>query len=95
MQLQHLLSCHKHRNNQLTPRFFSYLGNQNNPPDMIIKNSDAFEIKKIETAFASCFKQFSAKNKLRAGDIRITEACRNCENLAWKEKGFILCCRQC
>ena len=68
-------------------KVFSYLGNQNNPPDMIIKNSEAFEIKKIETAFASLALNSSPpKNKLRAGDIRITEACRNCENLAWKEK---------
>src|SRR3989344_3958841 len=66
---------------------FSYLGNQNNPPDMIIKNSDAFEIKKIETAFVSLALNSSPpKNKLRADDIRITDTCRNCEKLAWKEK---------
>ena len=29
--------------------YFSYLGNQNNPPDLIIKNGDAIEVKKIET----------------------------------------------
>jgi len=68
-------------------KVFSYLGNQNNPPDIIIKNSDAFEIKKIETSFASIALNSSPpKNKLRAEDIRITDACRNCENLAWKEK---------
>ena len=73
---------------QLTySKVFSYLGNQNNPPDMIIKNSDAFEIKKIETAFASLALNSSPpKDKLRAEDIRITDSCRNCENLAWKEK---------
>jgi len=66
---------------------FSYLGNQNNPPDMIIKNSDAFEIKKIESPFASLALNSSPpKDKLRAEDIRITEACRKCESLAWKEK---------
>ena len=27
---------------------FSYLGNSNNPPDIIIKNGDAIEVKKIE-----------------------------------------------
>ena len=27
---------------------FSWLGNQNHPPDLIVKESDAFEIKKIE-----------------------------------------------
>ena len=68
-------------------KIFSYLGNQNNPPDIVIKNSDAFEIKKIETSFASLALNSSPqKDKLRADDIRITDACRNCENLAWKEK---------
>lgn len=68
-------------------KVFSYLGNQNNPPDMIIKNSDAFEIKKIESPFASLALNSSPpKNKLRAEDIRITGTCRNCESLAWKEK---------
>src|SRR3989344_2463095 len=68
-------------------KVFSYLGNQNNPPDMIIKNSDAFEIKKIETSFASLALNSSPpKNKLRIEDIRITDACRSCESLAWKEK---------
>lgn len=68
-------------------KVFSYLGNQNNPPDMIIKNSDTFEIKKIETPFASLSLNSSPpKDKLRADDTRITEACRKCESLAWKEK---------
>ena len=34
-------------------RVFSYSGNQNNPPDMIIRKGDAFEIKKIKTPSAS------------------------------------------
>ncbi len=68
-------------------KVFSYLGNQNNPPDMIIKNSDAFEIKKIESSFAALALNSSPpKDKLRAEDIRITESCRKCEPLAWKEK---------
>jgi len=28
---------------------FSYQGNKNNPPDLILKNSDAIEIKKLES----------------------------------------------
>src|SRR3989344_9023391 len=61
---------------------FSYLGNQNNPPDMIIKNSDAFEIKKIESFTAALALNSSPpKDRLRAEDIRITEACRKCEPL--------------
>lgn len=68
-------------------KVFSYSGNQNNPPDMIIKNGDAFEIKKMEGPFASIALNSSPpKDKLRHNDIRITENCRKCEPLAWKEK---------
>ncbi|MBW2984061.1 NgoPII family restriction endonuclease [Candidatus Woesearchaeota archaeon] len=66
---------------------FSYLGNQNNPPDIIIKNSDAFEIKKIESPNAALALNSSPpKDKLRSSDIRITEACKNCESTSWAEK---------
>lgn len=68
-------------------KIFSYLGNQNNPPDIIIKNSDAFEIKKIESANSSLALNSSPpKDKLLAADIRITDACRNCEAKPWGEK---------
>lgn len=66
---------------------FSYLGNQNNPPDMIIKGSDAFEIKKIESkGSALALNSSPPKDKLLATDIRITAACRNCEPEGWEEK---------
>lgn len=29
---------------------FSYAGNQNNPPDLILKNGDAIETKKVQNA---------------------------------------------
>ncbi len=32
--------------NKIFSQNFSYIGNQNNPPDLIIKNGDAVEIKK-------------------------------------------------
>lgn len=68
-------------------KVFSYLGNQNNPPDMIIKNSDAFEIKKIENAKSSLALNSSPpKDKLLSSDIRITNACKNCEANKWAEK---------
>jgi hypothetical protein len=68
-------------------KVFSYLGNQNNPPDMIIKNNDAFEIKKIESPMSSLALNSSPpKDKLLSGDIRITNACRNCEANKWAEK---------
>ncbi|PIV69148.1 MAG: restriction endonuclease [Candidatus Aenigmarchaeota archaeon CG01_land_8_20_14_3_00_37_9] len=66
---------------------FSYLGNQNNPPDMIIKGSDAFEIKKIENQKSSLALNSSPpKNKLLFSDARITNACRDCEPDKWEEK---------
>ena len=68
-------------------KVFSYLGNQNNPPDMIIKNSDAFEVKKIESPRSSLALNSSPpKDKLLSRDIRITNACRNCEANMWVEK---------
>lgn len=68
-------------------KVFSYLGNQNNPPDMIIKNGDAFEIKKIESPRSSLALNSSPpKDRLLSIDIRITNACRNCETNIWEEK---------
>jgi len=68
-------------------KVFSYLGNQNNPPDMIIKSSDAYEIKKIESPKSSLALNSSPpKDKLLSTDIRITNACRNCESNKWSEK---------
>jgi len=77
---------HEKRENSYA-RVFSYLGNQNNPPDMIIKNGDAFEIKKIENQKSSLALNSSPpKDKLLATDERITNACRNCEPDPWAEK---------
>ena len=67
---------------------FSYLGNQNNPPDSILRSGDAIEVKKIEGKNASLALNSSyPKHKLYSNSKLITEACRNCEN--WKEKDII------
>jgi hypothetical protein len=71
---------------ELQSEYFSYTGNQNNPPDLIIRNSDAFEIKKIESneggiALNSSF----PKDKLYRNSNMITTACKNCED-GWQEK---------
>ena len=66
---------------------FSYLGNQNNPPDMILNEGDAFEIKKIETVGSSLALNSShPKDRLHSDDPRIIGACRACEGGGWKEK---------
>ena len=67
---------------------FSWLGNKNNPPDLIIKNGDAIEVKKI-TSFKSQIALNSSypKDKLSSSDPMITNDCRDCEN--WTEKDII------
>src|SRR5690349_6056235 len=64
---------------------FSYLGNVNNPPDFIIRGSDAVEVKKIENQNSGLALNSSyPKNKLHSDDPRITDACRTSEE--WEEK---------
>lgn len=68
-------------------KVFSWIGTSNNPPDFIIKNGDAFEIKKIEGLRSSIFLNSSPpKNKLFSKDQRITFGCKTCESFKWKEK---------
>lgn len=67
---------------------FSYLGNQNNPPDSILRFGDAIEVKKIEGKNASLALNSSyPKHRLYSDSSLITEACRHCED--WKEKDII------
>ena len=68
-------------------KVFAWLGNQNHPPDIIIKNGDSFEIKKIESLkSALALNSSPPKNKLLADDIRITADCKKCDGGNWKEK---------
>ena len=67
---------------------FSYQGNQNNPPDIIIRNSDAIEVKKIESPNKELALNSSyPKAKIFADSPMITSACRECEN--WQEKDIL------
>jgi hypothetical protein len=69
---------------------FSYLGNTNNPPDIIIKNGDAIEVKKIESlSSAIALNSSYPKNKLYSNDSRITDSCKNCEENTWVKKDII------
>ncbi len=93
--IQDLLSDTLYESNEIErnksiSKVFSYLGNQNNPPDLIIKSGDALEIKKIESAKSSIPLNSSyPKDKLYASDTRITKECRECES--WSEKDIIYC----
>lgn len=67
---------------------FSYLGNQNNPPDLILKNGDAIETKKVQNAKSALALNSSyPKSKLYADSPMLTNACKTCED--WVEKDII------
>lgn len=67
---------------------FSYLGNNSNPPDAMLRGGDAIEVKKIETLDASLALNSSyPKHTIRADSPMISEACRNAED--WNEKDML------
>lgn len=68
---------------------FSYLGNNNNPPDAMLREGDAIEVKKIESPNAKLALNSSyPKYKLFANSPMISKNCKNAE-LNWKEKDLI------
>lgn len=67
---------------------YSYEGNQNNPPDLMLKNSDAIEVKKLQSQNSAIALNSSyPKAKLYADSPMITKACKECEG--WSEKDII------
>ncbi|MFL2819275.1 MAG: NgoPII family restriction endonuclease [Candidatus Puniceispirillales bacterium] len=67
--------------------YFSYLGEKNHPPDLILNEGDAFEIKTLESATGDIQLNSSfPRDKLEIDDPKLTNKCRNCEDLEWKEK---------
>ena len=65
-------------------REFSYLGNQNFPPDAIAKGGDAFEIKKHEKESGTiALNSSQPRDMLYSGDSRITAECRTAVGHAW------------
>lgn len=67
---------------------FSYLGNQNNPPDAMLHGGDAIEIKKIENKNSALALNSSyPKAKLFSDSPMISKACKECEN--WTVKDII------
>jgi hypothetical protein len=67
---------------------FSWQGRQNSPPDLIIRNGDVVEVKKIGTIGSQIALNSSfPKAKLFAKDPMISADCRKCE--AWTEKDLV------
>lgn len=75
------------RNEKLN-KTFSYIGNKNNPPDIMIRNGDAIEVKKIESkGSALALNSSYPKAKLFADSTMITKGCKKCEE--WTQKDMI------
>ncbi len=73
---------------EIFSKVYSYGGNKNNPPDLILRNSDAIEIKKLESHnTAIALNSSYPKAKLFSDSTMITTACRNCET--WVEKDML------
>jgi hypothetical protein len=66
---------------------FSWLGSANHPPDFMIKNGDAVEVKAQTNLGQIQLNSSPPKRTLRRDDPRITDGCRTCEE--WTEKDFI------
>lgn len=67
---------------------FSYLGNNSNPPDAMLRNGDAIEVKKIENNNSSLALNSSyPKHKLFSDSTMISCHCRDAEE--WNEKDII------
>ena len=64
---------------------FSWLGSKNNPPDVMLKLSDAIEIKKHEGLGSTelALNSSPPRSKLMHDDSKILSACRNAEKLPW------------
>lgn len=69
---------------------FSWLGNQNHPPDIMIRNGDAIEVKKTQSANSDLALNSSyPKSNIQSNSLMITQECRKCEE--WTEKDLIYC----
>ncbi|TID12770.1 restriction endonuclease NgoPII [Avibacterium paragallinarum] len=67
---------------------FSYLGNKSNPPDAMLRDGDAIEVKKIEAPTPALVLNSSyPKAKLFSDSPMISRACREAEN--WQEKDLM------
>lgn len=69
---------------------FTWLGSQNNPPDMMLRGADAIEVKKTQSPNSAVALNSSyPKAYLNASNHMVTDDCRACED--WIQKDSIYC----
>lgn len=82
------LNCNEKDRIKKISKTFSYLGNNSNPPDAMLKGGDAIEIKKIESDNSALALNSSyPKHTLKSDSPMISKACKDAEK--WKEKDII------
>lgn len=73
---------------EIIGKVFSFIGSQNHPPDAMLKNGPAIEVKKVEGKAPDIQLNSSYPiSKLRNDDAMITKACKESET--WEEKDMI------
>lgn len=78
----------KNEKNRIYSKYFSYEGSKRTPPDLMLKNGDALEVKKTETLSTELQLNSShPKAKLFSNSTLINAYCRNCEE--WETRDFI------
>lgn len=78
----------KNEKNKIYSEYFSYEGSKRTPPDLMLKDGDALEVKKTETLSTELQLNSShPKAKLFSNSTLINAHCRNCEE--WETKDFI------
>ena len=76
----------ENRRKEKIDEVFSYLGNDSNPPDAMLRGGDAIEVKKIESAKADIQLNSSyPKRKLESTSSMISQDCRNSEEGKWEK----------
>ena len=71
-------------------KIFSYLGNDSNPPDALLRGGDAIEVKKVSKIFSEIQLNSShPKSKLFSDSTMVTAACRTAEKEPWIEKDLL------
>ncbi len=68
---------------------FSYLGGGNTPPDMILTQSDAIEVKKENGLSQLQLNSSFPKDKLFSTNPKISNAARNCDGGRWLSKDML------
>lgn len=85
-----ILEHDEHVKNVKYSQVFSWLGNQNHPPDIMIREGDAIEVKKTQSSNSDLALNSSyPKSNIQSDSNMITQECRTCE--VWKEKDLIYC----